>query len=51
MKRVDSKLGGAGIGGAIKSLRAEDTREQTLEEIIDGFIDENPIVYERLSKL
>jgi len=25
--------------------------EQTLEEIIDEFIDANPIVYERLSKL
>jgi hypothetical protein len=25
--------------------------EQTLEEIVDGFIDSNPIIYERLSKL
>lgn len=52
MKRVDTKIGSAGIvGGALNSLRTKNTREQTLEEIVDGFIDSNPIIYERLSKL
>lgn len=51
MKKVD-KRSKAGIGGgALSGVRINDADEQTLEEIVDEFIDSNPIIYERLSKL